>query len=188
MNKRVLSLFAVFVWVSMGSPAWAEPHQDTISVFKNAGQSSRFFKSAYGYAVFPTVGKGGFGIGGAYGTGRVYRQGAYIGDASMAQVTIGLQLGGQSYSQIVFFEDKRALDEFTSGNFEFGAEASAVALTAAAGAKANTAGHSAGMSGGENDAKTVGRYVKGMATFTVVKGGLMYEASIGGQKFSYQAR
>ncbi len=188
MIKRVLSLFAVFVWVSMGSPAWAEPHQDTTSVFKNAGQSSRFFKSAYGYAVFPTVGKGGFGIGGAYGTGRVYRQGAYIGDASMAQVTIGLQLGGQSYSQIVFFEDKRALDEFTSGNFEFGAEASAVALTAAAGAKANTAGHSAGMSGGENDAKTVGRYVKGMATFTVVKGGLMYEASIGGQKFSYQAR
>ena len=188
MIKRVLSLFAVFVWVSMGSPAWAEPHQDTISVFKNAGQSSRFFKSAYGYAVFPSVGKGGFGIGGAYGTGRVYRQGAYIGDASMAQVTIGLQLGGQSYSQIVFFEDKRALDEFTSGNFEFGAEASAVALTAAAGAKANTAGHSAGMSGGENDAKTVGRYVKGMATFTVVKGGLMYEASIGGQKFSYPAR
>jgi lipid-binding SYLF domain-containing protein len=106
----------------------------------------------------------------------------------MAQVTIGLQLGGQSYSQIVFFEDKRALDEFTSGNFEFGAEASAVAITAAAGAKANTAGNSAGMSGGENDAKTVGRYVKGMATFTVVKGGLMYEASIGGQKFSYRAR
>ena len=188
MIKRVLSLFAVFVMVAVGQPAWADPHQDTISVFKNAGQSSRFFKSAYGYAVFPTVGKGGFGIGGAYGTGRVYRQGAYIGDASMAQVTIGLQLGGQSYSQIVFFEDKRALDEFTSGNFEFGAEASAVAITAAAGAKANTAGNSAGMSGGENDAKTVGRYVKGMATFTVVKGGLMYEASIGGQKFSYQAR
>ncbi len=188
MIKRILSFFAVFVWVTMGSPAWAEPHQDTISVFKNAGESARFFKSAYGYAVFPTVGKGGFGIGGAYGKGRVYRQGTYIGDASMAQVTIGLQLGGQSYSQIVFFEDKRALDEFTSGNFEFGAEASAVAITAAAGAKANTAGNSAGMSGGENDAKTVGRYVKGMATFTVVKGGLMYEASIGGQKFSYQAR
>ena len=188
MIKRILSLFAVFVLLAVGSPAWADPHQDTISVFKNAGESGGFFKSAYGYAVFPTVGKGGFGIGGAYGKGRVYRQGAYIGDASMAQVTIGLQLGGQSYSQIVFFEDKRALDEFTSGNFEFGAEASAVALTAAAGAKANTAGHSAGMSGGENDAKTVGRYVKGMATFTVVKGGLMYEASIGGQKFSYQAR
>ncbi len=188
MIKKFLSFCAVLVMVALASPAWADPYQDTINVFKAAGQSGRFFKSAYGYAVFPTVGKGGIGIGGAYGSGQVFQQGKHIGDASMTQLTIGLQLGGQSYSQIVFFEDKRSLDEFTSGNFEFGAEASAVAITAAAGAKANTAGNSAGVSGNENDAKTVGRYVKGMATFTVVKGGLMYEASIGGQKFSYKAR
>jgi lipid-binding SYLF domain-containing protein len=107
----------------------------------------------------------------------------------MAQVTIGFQLGGQAYSQIVFFQDQRAFKEFTSGNFEFGAEASAVAITAGAGARASTAGSSAGASGGQHDAKTVsGGYNKGMATFTVAKGGLMYEASIGGQKFSYKPR
>ena len=106
----------------------------------------------------------------------------------MSQVTVGFQLGGQAYSQIVFFQDQRAFKEFTSGNFAFGAEASAVAITAAAGAKANTAGSSAGASAGKNDAKTVGGYNRGMATFTVAKGGLMYEATIGGQKFSYTPR
>jgi lipid-binding SYLF domain-containing protein len=97
-------------------------------------------------------------------------------------------LGGEAFSQIIFFQDQRALKEFTSGNFEFGAEASAVAITAGAGAKANTAGSSAGASVSKNDAKTVGGYHKGMATFTVAKGGLMYEASVGGQKFNYKRR
>ncbi len=101
---------------------------------------------------------------------------------------MGAQLGGQVYSQIVFFQDERALKEFTGGNFEFGADANAVAITASAGAKASTAGNSAGVSGGKNDAKTVGgKYNKGMAVFTVAKGGLMYEATISGQKFSYKA-
>jgi lipid-binding SYLF domain-containing protein len=102
-------------------------------------------------------------------------------------LTVGLQLGGQAYSQIIFFEDKRAFDEFTSGNFEFGAQASAVAITAGASATASTTGSSAGASGGQHDASTkeIGGYYKGMAVFTVAKGGLMYEASIGGQKFSY---
>jgi len=104
----------------------------------------------------------------------------------MTQVTIGAQLGGEAYSQIIFFEDKRAFDEFTSGNFEFGAQAQAVAITAGASATASTAGTSAGASAGKHDAKTVGAYTKGMAVFTVAKGGLMYEASIGGQKFSYK--
>jgi lipid-binding SYLF domain-containing protein len=103
----------------------------------------------------------------------------------MTQLTIGLQLGGQAYSQIIFFEDKRAFDEFTSGNFEFGAQDSAVAITAGAQAGASTAGSSAGASGGQHHAKTVGEYTKGIAVFTVAKGGLIYEASIGGQKFSY---
>jgi lipid-binding SYLF domain-containing protein len=106
----------------------------------------------------------------------------------MSQLTVGFQLGGQAYSQIIFFQDDRSFKEFTGGNFEFGAEASAVAITAAAGAKADTTGSSAGVSGGRHDAKTVGQYRKGMATFTVAKGGLMYEASIGGQKFSYKPR
>jgi len=167
--------------------AHADKYSDTIEVFKSAGESSTFFKKSYGYAVFPTVGKGGIGIGGAHGKGHVYRQGSYVGDATMNQLTVGLQLGGQAYSQIIFFEDKRAFDEFTSGNFEFGAQASAVAITAGVSGTASTTGSSAGASGGQHDASTreIGGYYKGMAVFTVAKGGLMYEATIGGQKFSY---
>jgi lipid-binding SYLF domain-containing protein len=168
--------------------AWADEYDDTIKVFRNAGESGSFFARSYGYAVFPTIGKGGFGVGGAYGKGRVYAQGKYVGDTSMTQLSVGFQLGGQVYSQIVFFEDKRAFDEFTSGNFEFGAQASAVAITAGASAEATTAGSSAGASGGKNNATTAGKFYKGMAVFTVAKGGLMYEASIGGQKFTYTAK
>lgn len=176
--------------------AWADDkddasYRDTIKVFTNAGESGSFFDKSYGYAVFPTIGKGGFGIGGAYGTGRVYADGSYVGDTSMTQVTVGFQLGGQAYSQIIFFEDERALKEFTSGNFEFGAQATAVAITAGASASATTTGTSAGASGGKNDATTTTGgtgFHKGMAVFTVAKGGLMYEASVGGQKFSYTPR
>ena len=106
----------------------------------------------------------------------------------MTQVTLGLQLGGQAYSQIIFFQDKRAFNEFAGGNFEFGAQTTAVAITAGASAGTSTTGSSAGISGGQNDASTTGVYYKGMATFTVAKGGLMYEASIGGQKFSYSPK
>jgi lipid-binding SYLF domain-containing protein len=170
------------------SLAWADSYTDTIKIFKDAGQSGEFFKNAYGYAVFPTIGKGGIGIGGAHGRGRVYVGDKYVGNTKMTQVTIGAQLGGQAYSEIIFFEDKRAFDEFTSGNFEFGAQATAVAITAGASATASTTGRSAGASVGKRDAKTVGAYNKGTAVFTVAKGGLMYEASIGGQKFSYKPR
>jgi len=169
--------------------AWADEYADTIKVFKNAGESGDFFNKSYGYAVFPTIGKGGIGIGGAYGKGRVYAGGNYVGDTSMTQITVGFQLGGEAYSQIIFFEDKRAFDEFTSGNFEFSATASAVAITAGASAAATTTGTSAVASGGKNDATTKSAgYYKGMAVFTVAKGGLMYEASIGGQKFSYKPK
>jgi lipid-binding SYLF domain-containing protein len=185
MNKLILLALALSTLAPL--TARADDYQKTIDAFHKAGESGAFFDSAYGYAVFPTIGKGGIGIGGAYGKGRVYEKGNYIGDCSMKQATVGFQFGGQSFSQIVFFQDARALKEFTSGGFEFGAEASAVAITAGAGAKAGTAGTSAGASGGRNDAKIVGAYHKGMATFTVAKGGLMYEATIGGQKFSYKA-
>jgi lipid-binding SYLF domain-containing protein len=106
----------------------------------------------------------------------------------MTQLSVGLQLGGQAYSQMIFFQNKSALDEFTSGNFEFGAQASAVAITAGASAQAGTTGTNAGASGNESHAGTAGGYQKGMAVFTVAKGGLMYEASIGGQKFSYKKK
>ena len=168
--------------------ALADDYDDTIKVFKDAGQSGKFFDDAYGYAVFPTIGKGGIGIGGARGTGHVYEKGAHVGDATMTQLTVGLQLGGQAYSQIIFFEDERAFKEFTSGNFEFGAQATAVALTAGASAQAGTGGTSSSASGKQSNATTAGEYQHGMAVFTVAKGGLMYEASIGGQKFKYKPK
>jgi lipid-binding SYLF domain-containing protein len=184
-NLRV-TLFAL-LWLLPAVSALADNYSDTRKMFESAG-ASNLFESAYAYALFPTIGKAGFVVGGAYGDGRVYQGGKVIGDTSMTQATIGFQLGGSGFSQVIFFQDKRALDEFTKGNFEFGAEAQAVALTAAAGASANTAGSSATASGGKNNAETVGSYYKGMATFTITKGGLMYEASIGGQKFTYKPR
>ena len=182
--KRNLTWLALVALMLVGTLAWADEYADTVSVFKKAGESALYFDKSYGYAVFPTIGKGGLGIGAAHGSGRVYAKGKYVGDTSMTQVSFGLQAGGQAYSQIVFFEDKRSFDEFTSGNFEFGAGVSAVAITAGASASAGSTGPSAGASGGKNDATTRGTYRKGMAVFTVAKGGLMYEASIAGQKFS----
>ena len=179
----LVALLTVFA-----SAARADEYDDTVSVFKNAGESGKFFAKSYGYAVFPTIGKGGIGVGGAHGKGRVYANGKHVGDTSMTQLSIGWQLGGQAYSQIIFFEDKRAFDEFTSGDFEFGAEAGAVAITAAASASAATTGGTATASGGKKDAKTAGEYHKGMAVFTVAKGGLMYEAAVKGQKFSYKPK
>ncbi len=178
-------LAALLLLIGSSGAAWPDDYTDTIKIFREAGASSGFFDNSYGYAIFPTIGKAGVGIGGAYGKGRVYRKGAYVGDTSMKQLTVGWQLGGQGYSQIVFFQDQRAFDEFTSGKFEFGVQATAVAITAGASASANTAGSSASASGGKHDATTAGSYNKGMATFTVAKGGLMFEASIGGQKFTY---
>ena len=166
----------------------ADDFSETRQVFMNAGESAAYFSTAYGYALFPTIGKGGVGIGGAHGSGRVYVGGDHVGDTKMTQLTYGLQLGGQAYSQVIFFQDKRAFEEFTSGNFEFGAQATAVAITASAGAQANTGGGTqTSVAGGKNDASTASLgYRKRMAIFTVAKGGLMYEASLGGQKYSYK--
>lgn len=186
--KLIRSVLALVALLAVSGVASANKYVDTIELFKNAGESANFFKSAYGYAVFPTIGKGGLIVGGAHGTGHVYEKGKYIGNTSMTQLSVGFQAGGQAYSQIIFFEDKRALDEFTNGNFEFEAGVSAVAITAAAGGTAGTTGASAGASGGKKDATTVGSsYYKGMAVFTIVKGGAMYQATVAGQKFTFDA-
>jgi lipid-binding SYLF domain-containing protein len=181
-SVRCLSFVALLL---AGAPGFADSYQDTVQLFRNAGQSGRFFGSCYGYAVFPTVGKGGFVVGGAHGDGRVFVHGKYVGDMSMTQLSVGLQAGGQAYSQIIFFQDKRAFEEFTKGDFEFGADVNAVAITAAAGGSVGTSGASAGASGGMKDATTAGKYYKGMAVFTIVKGGAMYQAAVAGQKFKY---
>lgn len=177
--KKWLSLF-IAVW-ALSFQVVADEYQTSIQEFAKSERTASFFNDAYGYAVFPNIGKGGIGIGGAYGEGQVYLHGKPTGQVKMGQVTIGLQLGGQTFSQIVFLQDKRAYDEFTSGSFEFGAQASAIALTAGASAQAGTSG--TGAAAGSEQAKA--HYVNGYAVFTLAKGGLMYEASIGGQKFSF---
>ena len=184
-RRMFASLFLVSFAFAFAAPAFADDYADTIAAFRKASDSGRFFAKSYGYAVFPTIGKGGITIGGAHGTGRVYVKGAYVGDTSMTQVTVGAQLGAEAFSQIIFFENERAFREFTGGNFEFGAQAQAVAVTAGAEAQATTGGTGAGMNAGKSKAELKGAYHDGMAVFTLVKGGLMYEASIGGQKFSY---
>jgi lipid-binding SYLF domain-containing protein len=167
-------------------PAWADRYDDTVNLFKNAGQSAAFFDSCYGYAVFPTIGKGAFIIGGAHGSGQVYQLGRYVGDAKVTEVSVGFQAGGEGYSQIIFFQDERAFQEFTRGQFEFGADVSAVAITAAASGEISTGGVTASASGGMKDAVTAGGYYKGFAIFVIYKGGAMFEASLAGQKYSYK--
>jgi lipid-binding SYLF domain-containing protein len=184
-RKFLIALMAVLLPVGA---ALASSYGDTITLFKNAGQSGAYFNNSYGYAVFPTIGKGGFVVGGAHGSGHVYEHGRYVGNTSLTQVSVGLQAGGQAYSQIVFFQDKRAFDEFTSGQFEFDAGVGAVAITAAAGGSVGTDGATGNASGGKKDALTAGQYYKGMAVFTIVKGGAMYQATVAGQKFSFKPR
>ena len=134
---------------------------------KSDGLMKNLFDNSHGYVIFPNVGKGGIGVGGAAGNGTVYEKGKVIGSAKMKQVSVGFQFGGQAYREVIFFENKAALDRFKEDNFEFAAQASAVAAN----------------KGASVDAK----YKDGVMVFTQEKKGLMYEASIGGQKFSYSA-
>ena len=128
---------------------------------------TNLFNNAYAYVIFPNVGKGAIGVGGAAGNGIVYQGGQTIGKASMKQVTVGFQWGGQAYREVIFFENKETLDRFKENKIEFSAQASAVAATK--GASGNV------------------KYADGVMIFTQEKGGLMYEASVGGQKFKYTA-
>ena len=137
-------------------------------MMKATPKLKEFYNKAYGYAVFPKITKVGIGIGGAVGRGIVYRKHAVVGFSSLKQASIGFQLGGQQYSEVIFFENKRAFNHFINGNLKFDAQASAVAITS--GASINMAYH------------------EGVAVFTRAKGGLMYEASIGGQHFKYKPK
>ncbi len=135
--------------------------------FQKIRRLKPYFKEARGYAIFPNISKGGFGIGGARGNGEVFENEKVIGSTTLTQLSIGFQLGGQAFSQIIFFQNKRDLDRFTDGNFEFGASASAALITEGANASTD--------------------YSDGVAVMTFSKGGLMYEASIGGQKFTFDS-
>ena len=187
--RLTIALSAIFLAFSFYNTALADDYARTIETFKKSPEVQPFFKSAYGYAVFPMIGKGGIGIGGAFGTGQVYRGGKVTGTTKIFKGSIGFQLGGQAFSEIIFFQDKRAYDDFTSGEFEFDATASAVAITAGAQAKAGTEGATAGASAGPaTGAQAETGYHKGMAIFVHTLGGAMFEASIGGQKFTFEPK
>lgn len=186
--RLIAGLLAVFTFSAAWAEATPEECQKAANNFKSLSSNvEALMGQSYGYAVFPTIGKGGLGIGGAGGTGCVYAGGKQTGTAKMGQVTLGFQAGGQAFSQIILFEKKENFEEFTSGQFEFGAQATAVALTAAAQAEAGTKGAAAsvGVTDKDSGGKSAG-FTNGMAVFTVAKGGLMYEAAIGGQKFGYE--
>ena len=136
------------------------------AMIANTPKLKTFKEQAYGYAVFPKVTKAGVGIGGAVGNGLVYKQGVLVGSSKLKQASVGLQLGGQQYSEVIFFKDKEAFENFTNEKLKFDAQASAVAITE--GASIDVA------------------YNDGVAVFTRTRGGLMYEASIGGQQFSFE--
>ena len=185
MKTKFSTLLFIATLLLAAVPASADEYTDTIAIFKKAGESAAFFNNSYAYLVFPNIGKGGLGVGAAHGSGRAYEQGKYVGDVKMNQVSIGLQAGGQAFSQMVFFEDKHAYEDFPKGEFEFDATVQAVAITASATASAGSTGTTSGAAGGKNDASTAGKYRKGLAVFTVAKGGLMYQAAVGGQKFKF---
>ncbi len=165
----------IFSALAIGNAATAQSDKDKeliedskagVSDFTNTdGLMKNLFESAYGYAIFPNVGKGAVGVGGATGNGIVYEKGTMTGKAKMTQVSVGFQFGGQAYREVIFFEDKETLDHFKEDKIEFSAQASVVAATA--GASGNV------------------KYANGVMIFTQQKGGLMYEASVGGQKFKF---
>jgi lipid-binding SYLF domain-containing protein len=188
MKKTAIFLAVAFVFgiATLAVAADQADYSKTIETFRSDPVVADFFKNSYGYAVFPTVGKAGFVVGGSYGKGQVYKRGKVSGTSKMMEGSIGFQIGGEAFSEIVFFEDQRAYDEFTSGNFEFGAEVQAVAVTAGAQAQASTAGASAGATAGPKTNKQAEtKYHKGMVTFVHTKGGLMAGMSVSGQKFTF---
>ena len=149
------------------SAAAVKKAEAAIAVFKKTDPSiNKFFEKSVGWAVFPSVAKGAIGIGGAGGSGVLFEKGKAVGTTSLAQVTIGLALGGQEFAEIIFFENELALSSFKGGNFALAAQVSAVAAASGAAATA--------------------KYSQGVAVFTVAIGGLMYEASVGGQKFGFE--
>ncbi len=174
MNKRI---FYTVILVLITGFSIAQSKEKTLKIIEDAQHAKeeflesdfemkKHFEEAYGYAIFPNVGKGAIGIGGAAGTGAVYEKGKLIGIANLSQVSIGFQFGGQAYREIIFFENEYELKRFKNNKVKFAAQASAVACTEGASADA--------------------QYVDGVMIFTMQKGGLMYEASVGGQKFKFK--
>lgn len=189
-KTHVIALILMLSLAATGG-AWSatttNDYSSTIKLFRDSPVVAKFFENSYGYAVFPKIAKAGFVVGGAYGQGQVYRAGKLTGKSSLIEGSIGWQIGGEAFSQIIFFQDKAAYDKFTSGSFEFDATAQAVVVTAGAQAQAGTTGAGASATAGpKTDAHRPAKYVNGMATFVHAMGGLMAELSLGGQRFTFE--
>ena len=187
-SRRGLLAAALLATSPVAMSQEVQDFSQTIQEFRQIPQVTPYFESAYGYAVWRTIGRGGIGIGGATGRGQVYVNGQVTGFSRLIDISIGFQLGGQAYRQIIFFENQTAYDSFTQGNFEFDASASAVAVTASAQASSGTAAGSQATAGasGTGQAAAAGAYQNGMRIFTMATGGLMYQATIAGQKYSFR--
>lgn len=189
MKRFRFPVLCTLFWVLLVAPTmvFADSTESAIAVFKQSSAVQPYFENAYGYAVFPNVYKVGIIVGGAAGNGKVYIGDTPTGTATLSQITLGFQFGGQAFREIVFFEDERAYHEFTSGGAEFDVNASAVAITAGAQAKAGTMGMTAGASAGPaTGAQASNSYRKGMAVFVHARGGLMFEAVAGVQTFGFE--
>ena len=175
MKPKFHYLITALIVVGFAANVWADKDRDELAagvkeakakaLKEDPGLSTHFDKAA-GYVIFPSVGKAGLGVGGALGNGQLFEKDKLMGQAHLSQLSIGFQAGGQAYSEFIFFEDQTALDSFKKGNFEFSAQVSAVALKSGVSANA--------------------KYEHGVMVLTMAKGGLMYEASVGGQKFKYE--
>lgn len=181
-------VFSVALLAGLVATAHAQRNRDpseAIELFQSIPEVAPYFQAAYGYAVWPRIARGGLGIGASRGRGQVFVSGQMMGTSRLVEVSIGLQTGGQTYRQIIFFEDREAYDKFTSGGFEFDASASAVAVTASAQATAGTQGASASAGAGNPNTAAGGGYHNGMQVFTMAEGGLMYKATIAGQRYNF---
>ncbi len=186
-RKWILALLLV----AASSPGFAqqvEDFSDAIEMFRQVPEVGPYFDSAYGFAVWDTIARGGLGIGAATGRGQVYVNGQVTGFSRLLDVSIGLQAGGQAYRQIIFFEDRLAYDEFTRGNFEFDASASAVAVTASAQTSSGTQGSQATVgASGAGRALASGGYQNSVRVFTMATGGLMAQVTVAGQKYNFRS-
>jgi len=186
-KRRYGLMAAILLVASNASMAQrVEDFSNTINLFRDIPEVAPYFDASYGYAVWRRIARGGLGIGAATGRGQVYVNGQVTGFSRLIDVTIGLQAGGQAYRQIIFFQNKEAYDDFTNGNFEFDASASAVAVTASAQASASTQGAQATAGAGSPSTAAGGGFHNGLQVFTMAEGGLMYQATIGGQRYNFR--
>jgi hypothetical protein len=175
--------------VGLATTAFAQRVRDVsaaVELFRDIPQVAPYFDASYGYAVWPRIGRGGLGIGASRGRGQVYVNGQMTGFSTHTEVSIGLQAGGQTYRQIVFFQNREAYEKFTQDSFEFDASAQAVAVTASAEAGAGTTGARTSAGVGSPNAAVGGGYTNGMQIFTMAEGGLMYKATIAGQRYNFE--